>query len=48
MILYSRLLAIRQNPDHRRLVDGGGIVDNYIDEKMEAPHRGCLRRQFQY
>ena len=30
----------------RREVDGGIVVD-YVSERMEQPHKGRLRRQFQ-
>ena len=46
-MLYSRLLAIGKAPPPRRELQQGGLVVNYIEERMEAPHRGRLRRQFQ-
>ena len=44
---FQRLLAVGQSPDPRRDIEGGAIVVHYIDERMEAPVRGRLRRQFQ-
>ena len=42
----SRRLAIGKTDTVRREVEGGVVV-NYVEERMEAPHRGRLRRQFQ-
>jgi vacuolar protein sorting-associated protein 13A/C len=44
--VYSRKLAVGKAPLARRQLDQGIIV-NYVEERMEAPHRGRLRRQFQ-
>eukprot|EP00092_Neocalanus_flemingeri_P033380 GFUD01036296.1.p1 GENE.GFUD01036296.1~~GFUD01036296.1.p1 ORF type:complete len:2741 (+),score=704.42 GFUD01036296.1:512-8224(+) len=46
-MVYSRMLAIGKSPGPRREIDNGVVVVNYIDEKMEAPYRGKIRRQFQ-
>ena len=46
-MVYSRLLAIGKNPSPQRIMENGAVVVNYIDERMEAPHKGKLRRQFQ-
>ena len=45
-MVYSRMLAIGKSPPPRRQIDNGAIVVNYIDEKMEAPFRGKIKRQF--
>ena len=45
-MVYSRKLNIGKSPPPRRELEGGIIV-NYVEERMEAPHRGRLRRQFQ-
>ena len=46
-MVYSRLLAIGKNPSPQRSIETGAIVVNYLDERMETPHRGKIRRQFQ-
>jgi len=46
-MVYSRMLAIGKSPAPRREIDNGAVVVNYIDEKMEAPFRGKIKRQFQ-
>merc|ERR1719319_200795 len=45
-MIYSRMLAIGQSPQPHRELEGGIIV-NYVDERMYVPHKGKLRRQFQ-
>ena len=46
-MVYNKLLSIGKNPPPHRVLDNGAIVVNYIEEKIEAPHKGKLRRQFQ-
>ena len=46
-MVYSRLLAIGKNPPPQRDIDNGSLRVDYSSERMEAPHKGRLRRQFQ-
>ena len=46
-MVYSRLLAIGKSPPPHREIDNGSVRVNYLEERMEAPHKGRLRRQFQ-
>ena len=46
-MVYSRLLSIGKNPRAARQIENTNIVLDYETEKMEAPHKGKLRRQFQ-
>ena len=46
ILFSSRQLAVGKAVTTRREVDGGIVVD-YVSERMEQPHKGRLRRQFQ-
>ena len=46
-MVYSRLLSIGKNPPAHRNIENTSIVVDYIRERMEAPYKGKLRRQFQ-
>ena len=48
--MFKRLMAVNQSPSVKRDIvadDGTTIRLDYLEERMEKPYRGKLRRQFQ-
>jgi len=46
-MIYRRMMDIGKPCDPRRVIDGGTIIVNYCEERMEVPHKGRIKRQFQ-